>query len=89
MRTFAAEAALPLVGPCAPSLSQPFEPPGSEWQPDQTLSPPSPGLSPAFNEGEIKSSYYPQEDLNQHRGMAPLCGLNNKTKVTPFDVKPH
>ena len=31
------------------------EPRGFVWQPGQHRSPPSPGLSPAFNEGEIKS----------------------------------
>lgn len=47
------------------------EPQGSEWQPGQHQSPPSPGLFPALNKVQIKS-YYPQEDLNPNGVMAPL-----------------
>lgn len=47
------------------------EPRGSGWQPGQHRCPPSPGLSPAFNEGEIKSHTTHRKTLTK-TVMAPL-----------------
>lgn len=44
------------------------EPRGSEWQPGQHRSPPSPGLSPAFSEGEIKSHTTHRKTLTKTEG---------------------